>query len=342
MRRVGVLVIVVSVALLATACSSRKAAPNPLAPSVYLDHALAVMRANAIYTPASGWDALTDKAHTMAANAKTPADTYGAIIYALGQLQQAGDAHTGFVNAFTAKLQAQGGTAIGAATRTPSPTVSVVDRKLGFIVLPAIGSPYTSPNAHRYSSTALSRMAALQTRDHPCGWIVDLRQNTGGDDYPMLLSVAPILGNGHLIGFTGRKGFTYWTSYRNNTLSQDGVTETAPVKIANVAAATAVAVLTGPMTASAGEVVAVAFRGRAHTKSFGAATAGATTAPQTYRLADGAEMHFAIVWYVDSHGSVYKRPLRPDVAFSDGALATTVEQVAEKWLLSTAACSQTR
>ena len=49
-----------------------------------------------------------------------------------------------------------------------------------------------------------------------------------------------------------------------------------------------------------------------------------------------------IVWYVDSHGSVYKRPLRPDVAFSDGAPATTVEQVAEKWLLSTAACSQTR
>jgi C-terminal processing protease CtpA/Prc len=278
----------------------------------------------------------------MAASAKTPADTYGAILYALGQLQQAGDVHTGFVNAFTAKLQAQGGAAIGGATRTPSPTVSLVDRKLGFIVVPAIGSPYTSPNAHRYSSTALSHMAALQTRGHPCGWIVDLRQNTGGDDYPMLLSVAPILGDGHLIGFTGRKGFTYWTSYRNNTLSEDGITETAPVKVANFAPAPAVAVLTGPLTVSAGEVVAVAFRGRAHTKSFGAATAGATTAPQTYRLADGAEMHFAVVWYVDRHGIVYKHPLKPDFAFPDSALASTVEQAATKWLLSTTACSHTR
>jgi hypothetical protein len=340
MRGAGLLLIVVSVAVLAVGCSSRKTAANPLAPSVYLDHALGLMRANAVYTPAIGWRAVTDEAHKMAAAAKTPADTYGAIIYALGQLEQAGDVHTGFMNSFTAKLQAQGGAAIGGATPSPPPTVSLVKRKLGFIALPGIGSAYRSPNARRYASSALSSIASLQAGDHPCGWIVDLRQNTGGDDYPMLLSVGPILGDGRLIGFTGKKGFSDWTSYRNHTLSEDGITERAPVKVANVTPAPDVAVLIGPMTASAGEVVTVAFRGREDTRSFGGATAGATTAPQTYRLADGAELHFAVVWYVDSHGNVYKHPIKPDVTVPQALGDNAVVLAAEKWLLSTVACSQ--
>ena len=300
------------------------------------------MRTNAIYAPAGGWLAVTDEAHKMAASAKTPADTYGAIIYALGQLQQAGDVHTGFTNAFTAKLQAQGGTAIGGATATPPPTVSLVNRKLGFIALPAIGSAYTSPNARRYASGALSRITALQEGSHPCGWIVDLRQNTGGDDYPMLLSLGPILGDGRLIGFTNKKGVDSWTFYRNNTLSDDGTIDTAPVKVANFVPAPTVAVLIGPMTASAGEVVTLAFRGRAHTRSFGASTAGATTAPQLYRLADGAELHFAVVWYRDNHGNVYKHPITPDVAVSEAQGDNAVVSAAEKWLMSTTACSRTR
>ena len=336
------LVVASVVALTASGCSGRKAASNPLTPSVYLDHALKLMQANAVYTPSIGWSALIDKAHRMAVGAKTPAATYGAIIYALGQLQQAGDVHTGFVNAFTAKLQAQGGTAIGGATLTPPPSVSLVNHKLGRIVLPAIASRYTSPNAHHYSSSALAGIASLQARRRPCGWIVDLRQDAGGDDAPMLLSVGPILGNGRLVGFTNGNRHDDWVSYRDNALFQGGLTIRAPVTVATFTPAPAVAILTGPMTASAGEVVAVAFRGRANTKSFGAPTAGDTTAPQFYRLADGAEMRFAVVWYVDKHGAIYKHPIKPDVEFPQSVPASTVEQAAEKWLLSTAACTRTQ
>lgn len=341
MKAIALTLIVASIAALAAGCSGRKAAANPLTPSVYLDHALELMQANAVYIPAIGWHAVIDEAHKMAAGAKIPADTYGAIVYALGQLQQAGDVHTGFVNAFTAKLQAHGGTAIGGATLTPPPSVSLVKHKLGLIALPAIGSRYTSPNAHRYASSALARIDSLQAQDRPCGWIVDLRQDTGGDDAPMLMTVGAILGDGRLVGFTDKKDHTDWMSYRDNALFQGGLTIRAPVNVATFTPAPAVAVLTGPMTASAGEVVAVAFRGRAYTKSFGAPTAGATTAPQIYRLADGAEMHFAVVWYVDNHGNVYKHAVKPDVTFLDSAPASTVQRAAEGWLLSTAACTRT-
>ena len=47
-------------------------------------------------------------------------------------------------------------------------------------------------------------------------------------------------------------------------------------------------VLTGPRTASAGEAVAIAFRGRPDTRSFGEPTFGVPTANAPYLLSDGA------------------------------------------------------
>ena len=112
----------------------------------------------------------------------------------------------------------------------------------------------------------------------------------------MLLSVGPILGSGRLIGFTDKKRVRVWVSYRSNTLFFSGDTDPAPARIPDFSPAPAVAVLTGPHTASSGEAVAIAFRGRPHTRSFGATTAGATTSPNSYRLTDGATIRSRSCW----------------------------------------------
>jgi carboxyl-terminal processing protease len=328
----------VSLAVLAGGCSSRKTAANPLSPTAYLDHALTVMRANAVYTPTAGWPAVIKEARTMAAGAKTAVDTYGAINYAIGQLQQAGDLHAVFTNAFTAKVQAQAAATPGGSS--PPPTVSRVDDRVGLIDLPGVKTLPTR-NARRYAARALAAVASLQARDHPCGWIVDVRNNTGGDMYPMLLSVGPILGNGRLIGFTGGKVSDSFVSYSDGTLSGGGHIARAPVKVPNIAPAPAVAVLTNSMTFSSGEAVTIAFRGRLHTRSFGTSTGGATNSPQIYRLADGATVRVSVVWDIDRRGIVYRNPIKPEVAFPDSASPRSVEQAAEKWLLSTAACART-
>jgi carboxyl-terminal processing protease len=154
--------------------------------------------------------------------------------------------------------------------------------------------------------------------------------------YPMLFAVAPIFGDGRMIGFTGRSGFEYWVSHRGNALSGGGEVDRAPVDVPVISPAPPVAVITSSATASAGEVVAVAFRGRAGTRSFGAPTAGATAAPRGYRLADGAELVFAVVWYVDRRGTVYRHSIKPDVTS-----AGFDETAAVKWLMATASCSRT-
>ena len=48
------------------------------------------------------------------------------------------------------------------------------------------------------------------------------------------------------------------------------------------------AVLTGPATASAGESVVIALKGRPHTRFFGQPTAGLPTGNRTFTLPDGA------------------------------------------------------
>jgi hypothetical protein len=82
-----------------------------------------------------------------------------------------------------------------------------------------------------------------------------------------------------------------------------------------------------------------AFRGRPQTRSFGATTAGATTSPNSYRLADGATIQFAVVLDIDRRGHIYRRAVRPDVFASILGGDDQAYRLAKRWLRSTTACN---
>jgi len=323
-----------AIAAAAFVSASRSTAPKPLSPDAYLDRALAVMEANDVSGAAVDWPVVSRRAHAMAAGAKTTADTYAAIEYALGELNTAGDLHANFYNPLTAKLLRTAPD----VTATPPPSVSLVGDRLGDIQLQAVNSQMTTANGRHYAAVALSAIAKLQQQSHPCGWIVDLQADEGGNAVPMILSVGPILGEGRLAGFTGRRGYTYSITYQASTFSENGYTAHAPIAAAPITPVPPVAVVYGSSTASAGELVAVAFRGRAHTRSFGTATAGYTTGPQFFHLADGAALFLGIVYYVDRNGVVYRHALRPDVQTS----AADADRAAARWLLAQPTCADAR
>jgi len=319
-----------AIAAVALVSASRSTAPSSLSADAYLDRALALMEANDVSGAAVDWPAVSRRAHAMAASAKTTAGTYAAIEYALGELHTAGDLHANFYNPLTAKLLRSAPD----VTATPPPSVSLAGDRLGDIQLQAVNSQMTTANGRRYAAVALSAIARLQQQSHPCGWIVDLQADEGGNVVPMILSVGPILGEGRVAGFTGRKGYTYSIAYQANTFSENGYTAHAPITAAPITPAPPVAVVYGSSTASAGELVAVAFRGRPHTRSFGAVTAGYTTGPQFFHLPDGAALFLGTVYYVDRNGVVYRRALQPDVQTSEPDAVGT----AARWLLAQPAC----
>ena len=95
-----------------------------------------------------------------------------------------------------------------------------------------------------------------------------------------------------------------------------------------------IAILTGPSTISSGEIVTVAFRGQALTRSFGQPTRGLSTCNEDFALSDGAEIALTVAVYVDRTGERYGGAIQPDelVAGDREKLC----EVASAWLHSTA------
>lgn len=185
----------------------------------------------------------------------------------------------------------------------------------------------------------------IERVDRPaaCGWIVDLRRNAGGNMWPMLAGVGPIQGEGDAGAFVARGRTSPW-SYRAGRASSSGVT-TAEVTRPYVLARPAppVAVLITRLTASAGEAIAIAFRGRASVRTFGEATAGLPTANVLRPLPDGALLVLTTALDADRTGRTYDGSIEPDERVPTdwsrfGTDADPVVAAATRWLNRQPAC----
>ena len=95
------------------------------------------------------------------------------------------------------------------------------------------------------------------------------------------------------------------------------------------APASRVAVLTDRGVGSSGEAVAVAFRARPGTRSFGSPTCGLSTANQTFTLSDGSLLLLTVSVMADRTLTPYGESLVPDESVSGDA---EVVQSAIAWL----------
>lgn len=307
---------------------------DSLDPQAYLATALNLIETKALHTPKAHWSAVRSHAEKLAADAQTPADTYPAIQYAVDRLQAAGDQHAGFIS--------HASSSNGQPSSPPAqlPTVSLGDSRVGVVNLTSILE--SAPNTTRYERATLSIIVSLHRREHVCGWIVDVRGDGGGDMYPMLLAIGPILGSGRVIGFLGRNSSDpTWISYRSPTLS--GFDAPSPPPRSRLHAEDA-----GRSADRAKHVELRGgcrnrFRGRPHARSFGATTGGATNSPGFYRLADGATVAFTSYWDVDRTGRVYRSAVRPDVSVrANYASGDTQLRAATRWLQAQPQCATRR
>ena len=184
-----------------------------------------------------------------------------------------------------------------------------LDGGIGYLELPGLRS---GPKAATYDDTVhevLDRIDDGTLR----GCIVDLRRNTGGTVWPMLVGIGPLAGDGQLGAFVSGSGGADW-SYD----AARGVATSEGYELAKVAkphpprADLPVAVLTGPLTAGAGEAIVVAFAGRARTRRFGEGTRGLPTSNTQIPLADGALLVLTVTVHADRTGARYDDVIPPD------------------------------
>ena len=157
-----------------------------------------------------------------------------------------------------------------------APEISLLDGNILHIVLPF------HTGAKVPDSLYIHRVLVfLQEHLDAKGVIVDLRGNTGGNMWPMIASVSPLLPSGIILRFKGRK--RTMPIYLDYILSGVGLNENDIKKLPTSAP---VAILTDEWTGSSGEATLLCFRGLDNVRTFGKPTAGYASANVTKFLAD--------------------------------------------------------
>ncbi len=291
-----------------------------------LDAAISIVKTNALRASSVTWPVVEPEIRAYAAGAEQPSDVYPAIRLLLSKL---GDRHSSLMTpSGTSRFNA------GGAENQPADVRSL--NEVGYINVPAYGGG--DPAAARAYATRVHDGLAKTMDSATCGWIVDLRANGGGNMWPMLAALKPLLGNGGVGSFGGPRGSgMQW-------IAGSGV-DAAPPGVLSVLESAWVAVLTGPRTASSGEAVAIAFRGRAHTRSFGQPTGGLSTANSRFGLPDGSTILLTIAVDVDRTGRRYGDKVDPDELVEPGpAPGTNADDptvgAAIKWLKQSSGCGK--
>ena len=323
----------------------------------YVGSALDSLEAVALTRGQVDWAAVRSEAFRRAAGAPSTPAAYPALRYALDAL---GDNHS-FLQ-LSDSLAAAERAALGIAAqseevagranrRSPynarmAPEARLIERdgrSFAFVFMPQ--GRRNDSFAEQFQAE-VGRLAASPA----CGWVVDLRGNGGGNMWPMLAGLGPILGEGRHGSSTGAEGETeYAWVYRGGqaiAIMADGaenVLSRVVKPVAPIPASTPVAVLTDRGTGSSGEVMAVSFRGRPNARSFGETTAAASTSTRGIRLSDGANMVVATAVLNDATGVPYPSGIRPDVEIAIGeemapAGRDPVVAAATDWLVGQDAC----
>lgn len=189
-----------------------------------------------------------------------------------------------------------------------------LDGDLGYVDLPTLGCG--APEVCQpYADAVHEILAAIDhARPHPvCGWIVDLRRNGGGNMYPMISGIGPVLGEGPAGALVHPGAEPVRWGYRTGAAfngAVDVIRARQPYALAHPDPP--VAILTSAFTASSGEFVLLSFRGRPHTRTFGQPTAGLPTANQGKVLPDGALISLTTALGADRTGTTYDSAIAPD------------------------------
>lgn len=166
------------------------------------------------------------------------------------------------------------------------------------------------------------------------GWIVDLRENGGGNMWPMLAALAGLL-EGPLVGyFIDREKQKYSWSVADDyaRLGNQIVSESAHLHDVKLQCHLPLVCLTSSNTCSSGEAVVVALKGRKHSRQFGTPTSGLSTANEGYLLPCGSMLWLTTAVFADRSGTQYGSKIKPDVLIDDDIAHLEIFERAAEWM----------
>lgn len=319
--------------------------PQPLA-----REAVEVIKAQALAVREVDWDAELRRIES-AAPPMAPGEAVRAVLAAYG------DPHAAYQSAEEAQAwrngagtrpsatgegaQQAGNDAAAEKPQVPDgPWGNLLDERTGYIGLPPCGTG-DRRQMTLYAWT-IRGLIASQSAAGATSWVIDLRLNGGGNIWPMLVGLAPLLGDGpqfrslmprgaaQVFGLSGDAG---WMDVgAGPVLNFELINAERPARDVR---GDRVATLIGPWTMSSGEMMAVALISCGQTRTFGESTAGLTTITGFFPLSDGSVLVLPTGRVATAAGRVFDGRIEPDTPVEIGEWPRQDDDVvraAQEWL----------
>ena len=286
---------------------------------VYLNYAVNILEENSIYKYTIDWVSLRGEVLEMGKNAKNIKETYPAIQYALIQL---GDNHSFFMTPEEYKSYKDPYFAV------PYIPSELINNNIGYINIPGFRGSGDEP-AQKFAQQIKDKIKELD-QSNIRFWIVDLEDNTGGNVWPMLLGLSPLLGEG-IKGYLVDADSNYfnWEIIKGGVFYNNEPAGELPNPYRLKNKIEKLAIIIGSRTASAGEALAISFKGAENCCFIGSPTQGRSTGNTGYDLSDGARIYLTRTKFADRNKNIYGVPIKPDIE----VLYDDTKETAIKWII---------
>ena len=299
---------------------------------VFVEDFLEIVEADAMMRDNVNWKQMHKDMASLIRDAVTTADTYPALQFCLEAL---GDHHSRLLTPsfIAARGGDEGDQEESSVAQFEMPVHERMNQGIGYLWLPGHLS-FGDAGPRAYASTLARALEELQDCK---GFVIDLREDGGGNMWPMLAGLGPLLGAEVVGSFTYPDGTAHEWWYRDNVSGQADFpcTEVVPPHGASFPIDIPIAVLTSRWTGSSGEATLVAFLGRPNVRTFGQATTGLSTGNSSIPLSDGSILLLTTSVYADRNGVEYGGRIEPDVAVpvhSEGEQVQALQEAVD-WLL---------
>ncbi|MFD2562545.1 S41 family peptidase [Aquimarina rubra] len=201
-----------------------------------------------------------------------------------------------------------------AYAKEPKFEVKLINDHYGYVFIPGMlllnaTQEELNENAQKIYDSIIKLDKAQKIK----GWIIDLRLNIGGNSNVMLAGLYHLIGDNTVSLYLdadknvkNRSGLDKGIYYENQKIQAE-VKTNAKAK-ANIP----VALITGVMTASAGEFVALGFRGRKNTVIIGEESYGLTTANDLFELPYKTKAAITLSYGTD-RSAIFTKTIKPKI-----------------------------
>lgn len=284
-----------------------------------------IVKLNSLFSEKLNWNDIDGNIKTLSVGMKTTNDTKLVIDYIISELRKVGDKHSFFMS-------------VAATTNYSRPTKKLegatsklLPGDIGYINVPQFGSVNDSAMTV-YAQNIQNQIKDLDIKNNIKGWIIDFRKNTGGNMYPMITGLGPLLDKGTLGYFVSNNKKNPW-----KLMEKEGKMWSNNAYVPNAyklkKRPERIALLVGGRTASSGEFTVVSFIGQDNTKLFGQPTAGYTTGNRTFVLSNGSSLMLSISNAADRDKKDHIGSINPDVLVDQSTSVDADIEAASKWIL---------